>query len=137
MSVENTNSTLIVLGKKNPRDLTAPERFYLQAVKTGKIDLPWLAGLIADQSTVREADCLAVLNALVLNMIKELSQGRVVELGSLGNFQVGVNSEGSDLPEEVNLSKLKRVRLNYRPSKKMQKALNNIEFTVINEEVGN
>ncbi len=131
MNLDNTISTLKVQAKVNPRDLEAPEKFYLQAVKNGRSDLERLAYLISNQSTVREPDCLAVLHAFVHNMLDELNQGRVVELGKLGSFQVAVNSTGSDTPEEVNLNNLKRVKLNYRPSSHVRKALNNLEFKIL------
>lgn len=129
--MNNLKTRLKIQPKKNPQDLLAPERYYLQAVKSGTCNLERLAYLISNQSTVREADCLAVLNAFVHNMLDELEQGRVVELGALGNFQVSVRSEGSDLPEDVSRSNIKRINLNYRPGKRVRKRLNNMEFTII------
>src|SRR5690606_42117876 len=129
--MNDLKSRLKIQPKKNPQDLLAPERYYLQAVKSGNCDLERLAYLISNQSTIREPDCLAVLHAFVHNMLDELAQGRVVELGTLGNFQVGVRSEGSDTPEEVNLSKIKRISLNYRPGKRVRKRLNTLEFTIM------
>lgn len=129
--MNNLKIRLKIQPKKNPQDLLAPERYYLQAVKSGFCDLERLAYLISNQSTVREPDCLAVLHAFVHNMLDELAQGRVVELGSLGNFQVGVRSEGSDMPEDVNVSKIKRVSLKYRPGRRVRKRLNTMEFSIM------
>ena len=129
--MNDLKSRLKIQPKKNPQDLLAPERYYLQAIKSGTCNLERLAYLISNQSTVREPDCLAVLHAFVHNMLDELAQGRVVELGALGNFQVGVRSEGSDTPEEVNLSKIKRVNLNYRPGKRVRKRLDTLEFSIM------
>ncbi len=128
--MDNLNPILKVQAKKNPRDLAAPERYYLQAVKNGNTNLERLAYLISNQSTVREPDCLAVLHAFVHNMLDELSQGRVVQLGILGSFQIGVNSEGSDVPEEVNQSNVKRIKLNYRPGSRIQKRINQLDFQI-------
>ena len=128
--MDNLNPILKVQAKKNPRDLAAPERYYLQAVKNGNTNLERLAYLISNQSTVREPDCLAVLHAFVHNMLDELSQGRVVQLGILGSFQIGVNSEGSDVPEEVNQRNVKRVKLNYRPGSRIQKRINQLDFQI-------
>ncbi|MDT0295760.1 HU family DNA-binding protein [Mesonia ostreae] len=119
------------IARKNPQDLQAPEQFYLHAVKDGVVDFERLAYLISNQSTVREADCLAVLNALQHNMMDELAQGRVVQLGSLGNFQVGIRCEGSSLPEEVNASKVRSAHINYRPGKRLRKALLGLEYKLI------
>jgi predicted histone-like DNA-binding protein len=130
MIMNNLSPILKVQAKKNPRDLAAPERYYLQAVKNGNTNLERLAYLISNQSTVREPDCLAVLHAFVHNMLDELSQGRVVQLGILGSFQIGVNSEGSDVPEEVNQSNVKRIKLNYRPGSRIQKRINQLDFQI-------
>ena len=46
-----------------------------------------LAEMIAYQSTLTDTDCYAVLRALERNIAQELSQGRIVRLGTLGNFK--------------------------------------------------
>lgn len=124
-------NSLKVKSRKNPQDSLAPEKFYVQAVKNGSTDLERLAYLISNQSTVREPDCLAVLSALVHNMMDELAQGRVVQLGILGNFQVGVKSEGSETLEEVNLSNVKSAHINYRPGRRVKDALKVMKFKLI------
>lgn len=117
--------------RRNPQDNAAPEKYYLHAVKTGFTDLERLAYLISNQSTVRRPDCLAVLDALVHNMTDELSQGRVVQLGHLGNFQVGVRSTGADTEEEANVSNLRSAHLNYRPGKELKNALKVMDFKIV------
>ena len=84
------------ISKSNPQDTTAVNKFYAQAVATGKTDLERLAYLVSNQSTVREGDCYAVILSLVHNIIDELKQGRIVKLDKLGSFQIGVSSEGVD-----------------------------------------
>src|SRR5690606_10038183 len=121
-----------VLPKKNPQELEAVRKYYLQVVKTGTGDVEWLAHLIANQCTIREADCVAVLHALVHNMLYELSNGRIVQLGVLGNFQVGVRSHGTEQPQQTNISQIKSVHLNFRPSLRVKRALNSMHFTVKN-----
>ena len=118
--------------RQNPLNRTEPAKFYVQCIQNGKSDLRRLAYLISMQSTVRQADCLAVLDGLVLNMMDELAQGRAVELGDLGTFQVAVTSSGSVTPEEVNLSNIRQARLNYRPSRIFKKWLKTLNFSIIN-----
>ena len=120
------------IARKNPQDATAPERFYAHAIADGFVDLERLAFLVANQRTVREADCLAVLNALQHNVMDELAQGRVVQLGSLGNFQVGVRSNPSDLAEEVNISNVRSSHVNYRPGKRVKKMLSTLDYKLMN-----
>lgn len=117
--------------RKNPQDEQAPEKFYAQAVADGLVNLERLAYLISNQSTVREPDCLAVLNALQHNMLDELGQGKVVQLGTLGNFQIGVRSNGSDTAEEVSATNVRSAHINYRPGKRVRKALKVVEYKLI------
>lgn len=117
--------------RKNPQDELAPERFYVQTVADGFVDLERLAYLISNQSTVREPDCLAVLIALQHNMLDEMGQGKVVQLGTLGNFQIGVRSNGSDTLEEVGVTNVRSAHINYRPGKRVKKALKVVDYKLI------
>ncbi|MCR9183724.1 MAG: DNA-binding protein [Flavobacteriaceae bacterium] len=123
--------SISIKSRKNPQDPLAPEKFYVQTKKDGLTDLERLAYLISNQSTVREPDCLAVLSALVHNMMDEMAQGRVVQLGILGNFQVGVKSEGSETLEEVTISNVKSAHINYRPGRRVKDALKVMKFKLI------
>jgi nucleoid DNA-binding protein len=62
----------------------------------------------------------------------ELSQGRVVQLGNLGNFQVGVRSNPSALQEEVTSANVRSAHVNFRPGKRIKKMLNTLDFQVSN-----
>ena len=114
--------------RKNPQDLTAPDKYYAAAVADGNVDLDRLAELISYQCTVTETDCYAVLLALEHNIIGELGQGRIVKLGRLGNFQVGISSKGSDTAAEVSASTITKSRILFRPGKKLRSMLNDVSF---------
>jgi len=117
-----------VLPRKNPQDVLAPEKFYAAAVADGNVDLDRLAELISYQCTVTETDCYAVLMALEHNIIGELKQGRIVKLGRLGNFQVGISSTGSDTAAEVSATDIRKSRILFRPGKKMRTMLDGVSF---------
>lgn len=114
--------------RKNPQDLTAPEKFYAAAIADGNVDLDRLAELISYQCTVTETDCYAVLLALEHNIIGELKQGRIVKLGRLGNFQVGISSKGSDTAAEVSATTITKSRILFRPGKKLRTMLDGVSF---------
>jgi predicted histone-like DNA-binding protein len=118
--------------RKNPQDGTVEPKFYAHAIATGKVDFERLAYLVSNQCTVRIADCLAVLRALEHNMMDELEQGKVVQFGDLGNFQIGVRSEGQILEDEVNAHSVKSAHLNFRPAKRLRKMLKGLDFKLIN-----
>jgi predicted histone-like DNA-binding protein len=117
-----------VLPRKNPQDITAPEKFYAAAIADGEVDLDKLAEQISYQCTVTESDCYAVLLSLERNIISELEQGRIVKLGRLGNFQIGLSSEGKEAFDEVNASAIKKARILFRPGKRLRTLLNDLSF---------
>lgn len=114
--------------RKNPQDLTAPEKYYAAAVSNGETDMEALAEMIAYQSTLTDTDCYAVLRSLEYNIINELKQGRIVKLGSLGNFQVSISSEGRVTPEEVSATDVTKSRILFRPGKKLRNLLGNLNY---------
>lgn len=116
------------VARRNPQDLTAPQKFYAKAIADGEVDLDTLAQMISDQNTVTEADCYAVLISLEKNIIDELAQGRIVKLGRLGSFQVGISSEGLTTADEVTSSAILKSRINFRPGKRMQTFLKTVTF---------
>jgi len=115
--------------RPNPLDREADSKFYVQAVSKGSTDLERLAYLVSNQSTVREADCYAVLLSLLHNVADELAQGKIVKLDKLGSFQIGVTSKGVALEEELTASAIKKAHINFRPDKRLRKMLKNVEFT--------
>ncbi len=117
-----------VLPRKNPRDLEAPEKFYAAAIADGEIDLERLAEMIAYQCTVTDSDCYAVLTALEHNIVNELKQGRIIKLGRLGNFQVGLSSDGKETAGEVNSSSIRKNRVLFRPGKRLRSMLNDLSY---------
>lgn len=117
-----------VLPRKNPRDIAAPEKFYAAAIADGDVDLDRLAELISYQCTVTATDCYAVLHSLEHNIIGELGQGRIVKLGRLGNFQVGISSEGKDSLTEVSSANIVKSRILFRPGKNLRSMLNGLSF---------
>jgi hypothetical protein len=72
-----------------------------------------------------------VLVSLEKNLMLSLGQGRIVKLGRLGSFQVGVSSEGLPSAEEVTSHAIIKSRINFRPSKRLRSFLKDIVFKKI------
>lgn len=117
-----------IQSRKNPQDLTAPEKYYAAALGNGETDLEALATMIAYQSTLTDTDCYAVLKSLEYNIINELNQGRIIKLGSLDNFQVSISSDGKNTPEEVTAADVKKSRILFRPGKKLRQLLKSVNY---------
>ncbi len=118
--------------RRNPQDKAADAKYYAHAISTGKVDFERLAYLVSNQCTVRVPDCLAVLRALEHNMMDELEQGKIVQFGDLGNFQIGVRSEGKENVEDVSAQSISSAHMNFRPAKRLRKMLKTLDFKVTN-----
>jgi predicted histone-like DNA-binding protein len=66
--------------------------------------------------------------SLVHNVSEELNDGRIVRLGKLGTFQIGISSDGMVTEEEVNPSIITKSRILFRPGKKLRKVLSDLSF---------
>ena len=117
-----------ILPKKNPQEISAPEKFYATSVANGETTLESLAEMIAYQCTLTDTDCYAVLRSLERNMLMELSQGRIVKLGHVGTFQVSISATGQNLEGDVTATDIKKSRILYRPSKKLKQMLTMLSF---------
>ena len=119
------------MSRLNPQDVNAENKFYAKAISQGVIDFERLAYLVSNQCTVRESDCYAVLLALEHNIMDELKQGKVVQLGGLGNLQVGVSSNDEVLTENVSGNSVKKAHMNFRPGAKLRDMLEIVKFKII------
>lgn len=120
--------------RKNPQDDTAVAKYYAHAIGTGKVDFERLAYLVSNQCTVRVSDCLAVLRAMEHNLMDELQQGKIVQFGDVGNFQIGVRSEGETLQESVSGNSVTSAHLNFRPAKRLRKMLKTLDYSMTSEQ---
>jgi len=121
----------ISVPKKNPQNLEAPEKFYAVAKSNGVVEMDRLSVLISEQCTVTEADCLAVLASLEKQMIRQLEEGRIVRLGRIGTFQIGVRSEGMETAEEVTVNSITKSRVLFRPAENLKNLLKTLRYSKV------
>ena len=121
-----------VVERKNLIDPSQPNRFYASARKSSEMSLVDLAETIADMSTVTSIDTLAVLEALLKVIPKELSKGNSVRMGDFGGFFTTIQSQGSDTEDDFTESLIKRTKINFRPGSRVKNVLRNIQYTKIN-----
>ena len=75
--------------------------WYARAVSPDLVSVKDLALRISARCTVTEPDILAVISALVFEMIRS-SDGNRVKLDGLGTFRVGIHSQGVQKAEDFN-----------------------------------
>ena len=71
------------IARKNPRDLTAPEKFYASVASSGHVDVDELSKRVAYASSTNRSDVYAVIMALLDIIPIELAEGNIVRLGKL------------------------------------------------------
>jgi predicted histone-like DNA-binding protein len=117
-----------VVERGNPANAEAPKKFYPSIRSGGRMTLRELAKEILTISTVSSTDTMAVLEALLNIIPKELSKGNIVELGDFGNFWLKANAEGADTAEAVRATQIKTLLPRFNPGKEFKKVLDAIEF---------
>jgi predicted histone-like DNA-binding protein len=119
--------------RKNPRDLTAPAKYYPSSITGTTLDLNELADLVGDGSTVRRNDVYAVLIGLVDVAKKQLELGNMVRLGDLGSFSINVSGTGKDTAEEVTATSIEKGKIIFRPSSNLKKMLKTLNYEKVGE----
>jgi predicted histone-like DNA-binding protein len=118
--------TVVARGK--PGDPEAPKKYYPMVKSTGKTTLRDLAERVAEISTVSSVDVVAVLEAFLTIVPRELADGNIVNLGDFGTFRLRVRSEGADSEEEVTARNIIQAFARFRPGKRFKETLDNASF---------
>lgn len=106
-----------VIQRRNLQKPTEPQKWYATAIGDGESNLNDLAQYASETSTVSKADILAVLESTLSKVSKDLAAGKIVRVGDYFTLQMSLSSEASDNKEEVNASKIKSTKINFRPGK--------------------
>ncbi len=117
-----------IIERGNPSNPEAPKKYYPSFTSSGKITIRKLAEQIASISTVSSIDTLAVLEAFLQVVPKELADGNILALGEFGSFRLKIKSEGSDTPEAVRAGNITNVLPQFTPGKAFKQVLAATEF---------
>lgn len=114
----------------NPQEKSAPPRFYAKVQTSGTVSFDTLAEDIAYATTLTDGDVSNVLRALVKQIKKHLSDGKIVSLDALGSFQFQISGKGAMTEEEYSTSLIEKVRIQYRPGRLVKEVQNltNLKF---------
>lgn len=107
------------------------EQYYPRVANRQKKTLRDIAESISQTSTFSTIDVVGVLEAFTTKLPYFLKDNCSVELGDLGTFSLHISGEGVDSPEQINASKIKSVKMAFRPSTRIKKDLNKVDFRKI------
>ena len=112
----------------NPKDVTAPRKFYAIAKSSGEETVRQLATEISKRTLLGSPEVFAALEAFIDLIPERLAEGKIVRLGDFGSFSITLSSEGVEKAEEFTASLLKGNNLNFRPGKLVQNVLDSAEY---------
>ena len=114
--------------KLNPLKPTVAPKYYAKAISDGEVSTEELLQLISSKSNISYLDCLRFMLFLEETVSEQLSNGKIVRLGDIGNFQVGISSNGEATAGKVNRYSIKAAKVNFRAGKSFRKLLNLLEY---------
>ena len=118
----------VLTQRVNPKDLTAPRKFYAVAKSSGEETVRQLATEISKRTNLSSAEVYAIIEAFIDLIPERIADGKIVRLGDFGSFNLTISSEGADKAEDFNASLIKGNSLNFRPGKLVQKVLDTLDY---------
>lgn len=112
--------------KANPLDQEHKQR-YATSVNAGKIDTRMIAKTLSQKSSLTTGDVMNVLENLMEEIPRWLSQGYSVSLWELGTFRLSLSSQGVKEQKEFNTRTIKK-KVVFLPSKSFKSELKTIPF---------
>jgi predicted histone-like DNA-binding protein len=116
------------VSRKNPLKPTDPPLFYLNAVNQGKVTLDDICKRIAHASTLSRGDLYNAIMGVVDEIMFDLNDGKIVELGKLGTFRMTVNSTGVPELTKVSSNQVIRVNIRFRPGSELTSVVKNLKM---------
>lgn len=123
--------TCTITKRANGINKTHQHVYHLKPIITNTLDMDTLATRISDSCSLTHADVVACLSALNKQVTEALKQGNKVDLGWLGSLKIGLETQAQTTPEACSKQDIKRVKINYQPSKQIKKDLKNFSHFII------
>lgn len=123
----------VLAQRANPKDITAPRKFYAMAKSHGEESIHQLSKEVSKRSGLSSSEVSAVLKTFIDLIPEKIAEGKIVRLGDFGSFYLTVQSEGVDNVEEFEVAKIKGNKLNFRSGKIVQETLKTVNYRKIEE----
>lgn len=118
--------------KENYINRSEPPKYYMIANSFKCISRTLLIEHMAHNTSMTKQEARMALNSIYDSLLHFLELGFNVSIGDLGYFALSLRSQGSLTPEEVTPDKLKEIKLQFNPSKKLHRAVNKISVHKFN-----
>ena len=112
----------------NPSKPNEPKKWYLILKSIGRMTEKQVAKEIADETTLNPKEAEMAIYQFQKVLTKSLLDGKTVQLGELGTFQVTVKSKGVEKEAEVTPVLVEKVNLHFTPSVSLRQSLQEAKF---------
>ena len=99
--------------------------YHLKPIYDSTVTMDELAIRISKACSLTPADVVACLSALNSEIRYQLQNGQKVELGWLGSFKIATETTAHASPEQCSKKDIRRVKVNYQPTKEFKRYLSN------------
>lgn len=113
--------------KANPMDRTKKKR-YANAVNAGTMSQKEMARLLEEKSSLTIGDISNVIENLIVELPRQLMEGKSVKLGDFGSFRLSLSSEGAEDKKKFNTAKIEP-KVIFTPSTEFKEKLQKISYT--------
>ncbi|NLI37153.1 MAG: hypothetical protein GX416_11685 [Bacteroidales bacterium] len=107
----------------SPRE-EEPDHFHARAVSKGVITYAQLKTDLEYASSATPGDVSLIMDGIVSQIKRHLSEGESVQLGDLGTFSVGISGPNAIKRKAINATNLEVTDVYFRPRKKLIRDIN-------------
>jgi predicted histone-like DNA-binding protein len=115
----------------NPADPAAPKKWHPVLKSLGMVREKEVGEQIADETTLNPKEGEIALAQLQKVLIRNLLDGRTVQLGDWGSFYLTVTSEGSETKEEVTAANVTKINIRFKSGKEFTEAISKAQLKPI------
>ncbi len=118
------------LARKNPQKLHQPVKYYAGKVNQGEVNIDIISTLLSQKTTFSKHDINNILVEFT-NIIPDLlEEGKIIRFGNLGSYCFSVHSTASNRPEDVSIENITKLKISFRPSKKLKERIERFPMKV-------
>jgi predicted histone-like DNA-binding protein len=115
----------------NLKDPSGLRLWYPVIKSTKMIREKELAKKLADETTLNPKEAEMAIYQLFKAVNDYLSTNHTVQLGDLGSFRVTAETKGSETKEEVNASKIKKLKVRFTESESLKEAMKKADLMYV------
>ncbi len=110
------------------------KNYYARAQADGYLGIEKICHNIACAGTAIRGDVLAVSDGLIYEMTQGLTDGKIVQLGDFGSFQIQLSSSGAETIKEFTSANIRKARIQFRPGRMLVDMLKTLSYERVEQK---